>query len=66
MRTLLEAAQLAGFYSDARELPKAAVRYTLRKYVNKPRKSAPGLVSLSTFKTVLVEPQIGGLSKADR
>jgi predicted ribosome quality control (RQC) complex YloA/Tae2 family protein len=62
-RTLVEAAQLAAFYSDAREMPKAAVRHTLRKYVNKPRKGAPGLVSLSSFKTILVEPQIGCVSR---
>jgi predicted ribosome quality control (RQC) complex YloA/Tae2 family protein len=61
-KTLIEAARLAAFYSDARELPKAAVRYTQRKFVNKPRKSAPGLVSLSSFKTILVEPQIGDLA----
>jgi predicted ribosome quality control (RQC) complex YloA/Tae2 family protein len=58
-RTLTEAAQLAAFYSDAREQPKAAVRYTQRKFVNKPRKGAPGLVSLASFKTILVEPGIG-------
>ena len=58
-RTLLEAAQLAAFYSDARDQPKAAVRYTQRKFVSKPRKGGPGLVSLSTFKTILVEPKVG-------
>ncbi len=64
-RTLIEAARLAAFYSDAREMPKAAVRYTLRKFVNKPRKAAPGLVSLSSFKTILVEPGIGDLSRGE-
>jgi predicted ribosome quality control (RQC) complex YloA/Tae2 family protein len=58
-RTLTEAAQLAAFYSDARDQPKAAVRYTQRKFVNKPKRSAPGLVSLASFKTILVEPKIG-------
>ena len=57
-KTLTEAAQLAAFYSDARELPKAAVNYTLKKFVNKPKRSAPGLVSLASFKTILVEPQV--------
>ena len=57
-RTLTEAAQLAAFYSDARSHPKAAVRYTLKKFVNKPRRSAPGLVSLASFKTILVEPKV--------
>lgn len=58
-QTLVEAAQLAAFYSDAREKPKAAVNYTQKKFVNKPKRSAPGLVSLSSFKTILVEPKIG-------
>lgn len=57
-RTLVEAARLAAFYSDAREQTKAAVHYTLKKFVNKPRRSAPGLVSLSSFKTLLVEPGV--------
>jgi predicted ribosome quality control (RQC) complex YloA/Tae2 family protein len=54
--TLLEAAQLAAFYSQGKSQPKAAVHYTQKKYVNKPRGAAPGLVSLAKFKTVLVEP----------
>ena len=57
-RTLIESAQLAAFYSDAREKPKAAVNYTQKKFVNKPKRSAPGLVSLSSFKTILVEPKV--------
>jgi predicted ribosome quality control (RQC) complex YloA/Tae2 family protein len=63
-RTLIEAAQLAAFYSDARELPKASVRYTQRKFVNKPRRAAPGLVSLSSFRSILVAPGVGDLSPA--
>lgn len=57
-RTLVEAAELAAFYSDAREHPKAAVHYTQKKFVNKPRRAAAGLVSLASFKTILVEPKI--------
>ncbi len=58
-KTLLEAAQLAAFYSHAREQPKVAVHYTPKKFVNKPKGAAFGLVSLSSFKTILVEPKIG-------
>lgn len=54
--TLLEAARLAAFYSQGKAQPKAAVHYTLKKFVNKPKGAAPGLVSLSSFKTILVEP----------
>lgn len=57
-RTLVEAAELAAFYSDAREKPKAAVNYTQKKFVNKPRRAAAGLVSLASFKTILVEPKV--------
>ncbi|MBE7515789.1 MAG: fibronectin/fibrinogen-binding protein [Chloracidobacterium sp.] len=57
-RTLREAAELAAFYSDARGQTKAAVRHTQRKFVNKPKKAAPGMVSLSGFKTILVEPKV--------
>lgn len=55
-KTLIEAAQLAAFFSQAKEHPKAAVNYTQKKFVNKPKGAAAGLVSLSTFKTILVEP----------
>jgi predicted ribosome quality control (RQC) complex YloA/Tae2 family protein len=64
-RTLLEAAQVAAFYSQAREQPKAAVHYTQKKFVNKPKGAVLGLVSLSSFKTILVEPKIGEARKLD-
>ncbi len=54
-KTLLEAAGLAAFYSQAKEQPKVAVHYTHKKFVNKPKGAVPGLVSLSSFKTILVE-----------
>ncbi|MBA2379130.1 MAG: DUF814 domain-containing protein [Blastocatellia bacterium] len=57
-QTLLEAAQLAAFYSQAKMQPKAAVHYTLKKFVNKPKAAAPGLVSLSSHKTLMVEPGV--------
>ena len=64
-RTLIEAAQLAAFYSQGKSQPKAAVHYTQKKFVNKPKGSAAGLVSLASFKTVLVEPKIGEAKKSD-
>ena len=57
-RTLLEAAQMAAFFSRAKEQPKVAVHYTPKKFVNKPKGAGAGLVSLSSFKTILVEPKI--------
>ncbi len=56
-KTLLEAAQLAAQFSQAKEQPKVAVNYTNKKFVNKPKGAAAGLVSLSSFKTILVEPK---------
>lgn len=56
-KTLIEAAQLAAFYSQGKTQVKAAVHYTLKKFVNKPKGAAPGLVSLASFKTLLVVPE---------
>jgi predicted ribosome quality control (RQC) complex YloA/Tae2 family protein len=56
-KTLLEAAQLAAFYSQAKKQPKAAVNYTQQKNVSKIKGGAPGLVRISTFKTIMVEPK---------
>ncbi len=55
-RTLIQAAQLAAYYSQARSDGKVAVDYTLRKYVRKPRKTKPGLVTISQEKTIIVAP----------
>jgi predicted ribosome quality control (RQC) complex YloA/Tae2 family protein len=57
-KTLIESAQLAAFYSNAKTQPKAAVNYTQKKFVTKPKGSAAGLARLSRFKTILVDPQI--------
>ncbi|PYP86044.1 MAG: hypothetical protein DMF61_14505 [Blastocatellia bacterium AA13] len=61
-RTIVEAAQLAAFYSSAKNEKKAAVHYTQKKFVSKPPRAKPGLVRLSSFKTVMVEPnrRVGG------
>jgi predicted ribosome quality control (RQC) complex YloA/Tae2 family protein len=55
-RTLIQAAQLAAYYSQARAHGKVAVDYTLRKYVHKPKKAKPGLVTISQEKTIIVSP----------
>jgi predicted ribosome quality control (RQC) complex YloA/Tae2 family protein len=54
--TLIQAAQLAAYYSQARDAGKVAVDYTLRKYVRKPRKAKPGLVTITQEKTIIVVP----------
>jgi predicted ribosome quality control (RQC) complex YloA/Tae2 family protein len=56
-RTIIEAASLAAYYSGARRDGKVSVHYTMRKFVSKPPRAKPGLVRLSSFKTLMVEPR---------
>jgi predicted ribosome quality control (RQC) complex YloA/Tae2 family protein len=55
-RTLIEAAQLAAHFSQARNDTKVTVHYTQRKFLSKPKGSAPGLVRMSSFHSITVEP----------
>jgi predicted ribosome quality control (RQC) complex YloA/Tae2 family protein len=55
-RTILEAAQLAAKFSQASKDSKVAIHYTRRKFLTKPKGAAPGLVRMTNFKTVTVEP----------
>ena len=54
---LMRAAQLAAFFSQARNSSKVEVHYTQRKYVSKPRRAKAGLVKLTEFKSISVEPK---------
>jgi len=56
-RTIVEAAQLAAQFSQARKDPKVDVHYTERKFVSKSKGAAPGLVRLTRFKNITVEPK---------
>ena len=56
-RTIIEAAQLAGRFSQASEDTKVVVHYTERKFLSKPKGAAPGLVRLSRFRSITVEPK---------
>lgn len=55
-RTLLEAAQLAAHFSQAKDEAMVDVRYTERKFVGKPKGAGPGLVRLQRFKSITVRP----------
>jgi len=55
-RTIIEAAQLAAKFSQASKDSKVAIHYTRRKFLSKPKGAAPGLVRMSSFKTITVEP----------
>ena len=56
-RTIVEAAQLAGRFSQASEDSKVVIHYTPRKFLAKPKGAAAGLVRLSRFKSITVEPK---------
>jgi predicted ribosome quality control (RQC) complex YloA/Tae2 family protein len=56
-RTIIEAAQLAGRFSQASEDTKVVVHYTERKFLSKPKGAAPGLVRLSRFRSITIEPK---------
>jgi predicted ribosome quality control (RQC) complex YloA/Tae2 family protein len=56
-RTIVEAAQLAAHFSQARKDTKVDVHYTQRKFLSKPKGAAPGLVRLMRSKNITVEPK---------
>ncbi len=55
-RTIIEAAQLAAKFSQAGDDSKVTVHYTQRKFLSKPKGAAPGLVRMSSVRTLTVEP----------
>lgn len=55
-RTIVEAAQLAARFSQASKDSKVHIHYTPRKFISKPKGAAPGLVRMSSFKSITVEP----------
>ena len=55
--TVLEAAQLAAFYSKARESSQVPVDYTQVKNVKKPRGAKPGMVIYEGYNTLYVTPK---------
>lgn len=61
--TLAEAANLAAFYSKAKNSSKVPVDYTIRKNVRKPNGSKPGMVIYEGNKTVYIEPNEEAIKK---
>lgn len=57
-RTILEAAQLAAYYSKARESAQVPVDYTIIKNVKKPNGAKPGMVIYEGYNTVYVRPAV--------
>lgn len=56
-RTMIEAAQLAGKFSQAGDDTKVVIHYTQRKFLSKPKGAAPGLVRMSSFRSITIEPK---------
>jgi predicted ribosome quality control (RQC) complex YloA/Tae2 family protein len=56
-REIEEAASLAAWHSKARNNKLVPVVYAERRYVRKPRKAKPGLVTVEREKSVMVEPR---------
>jgi predicted ribosome quality control (RQC) complex YloA/Tae2 family protein len=61
--TLVEAANLAAFYSKAKNSTKVPVDYTARKNVRKPNGAKPGMVIYDTNKTVYINPNEEDIKK---
>ena len=55
--TLRQAAELAAYYSKARESSQVPVDYTLVKNVKKPNGAKPGMVIYDRYNTVYVTPK---------
>jgi predicted ribosome quality control (RQC) complex YloA/Tae2 family protein len=56
--TLRTAAEIAAWYSGARESGKVEVHVTLRKHVRKGKGMAPGQVTLRRYKSIQVSPRL--------
>lgn len=55
-KTIIEAANLAAFYSKAKYSSNVPVDYTEKKNVRKPKGAKPGMVIYDNFKTIYVTP----------
>jgi len=62
-QSLIEAAALAAYFSQARESGNVPVDYTPVKYVKKPAGARPGFVIYETYRTMYVTPQEIGTKK---
>ena len=55
-KTLVEAAQIAAFFSKARKQTRVPVIYTERKFVSKPRNGKPGQALCTREREIMVRP----------
>jgi predicted ribosome quality control (RQC) complex YloA/Tae2 family protein len=64
-KTLVEAAQIAAFFSKARKQTRVPVIYTERKFVTKPRRGKPGQALCTRERELMVRPRKPGAEPAD-
>ena len=57
MTVIEQVASVAAYHSNAKNSSSVPVNYTTVRYVRKPRKSAPGEVTISHENTIFVEPK---------
>jgi predicted ribosome quality control (RQC) complex YloA/Tae2 family protein len=58
--SLVEAAEIAAWFSQGRKLTRVPVIYTERKFVSKPRRAKPGLAVCTREREILVRPRKPG------
>lgn len=64
-RTFEEAGRLAAYYSQGANAPKVEIDYTQKKNVKKPNGGKPGFVVYYTNYSLLIEPDISNITKAE-
>lgn len=64
--TLAEAANLAAYYSKAKDSTKVPVDYTPRRNVRKPNGAKPGMVIYESNKTVYIDPSEEEIKKLNK
>ena len=62
-QSLLEAASLAAYFSQAQDSTKVPVDYTPVKFVKKPAGAKPGMVVYTTYNTLLADPDAALVKK---
>ncbi len=57
-KSLIESAQIAAYYSKARNAGRALVHYTQRKFVKKAKGKEVGKVILKSYRTISIQPSV--------
>ncbi len=65
-QTLLEAGNLAAWYSKARGSSKIPVDYVEYKYIKKPPKAKPGMIIFTNQRTMVVSPDLNLIESIER